>query len=215
MRTGDFYFLEMNTRLQVEHPVTEMVTGLDLVRLQIEIAAGHRLALGQDEVEWRGSAIECRVYAEDPENQFFPSAGKITQYGEPGGPGVRVDSGVYAGWNVPLDYDPMLAKLIAWAGTRDHAAARLRRALSEYQVLGVRTNLAFFEALAGDAEFLAGDLDTGFLPRYFERRSKPGTPPDYETIAREVMAAARKNRTVKPVVAGSRWRDFGRAAFLR
>lgn len=211
----NFYFLEMNTRLQVEHPVTEMVTGLDLVRLQIEIAAGGRLAPRQEDVEWRGSAIECRVYAEDPENQFFPSAGKITQYAEPGGPGVRVDTGVYAGWDVPLDYDPMLAKLIAWAGTRDHAAARLRRALGEYQVMGVRTNLAFFEALAGDAEFLAGDLDTGFLPRYFERRSLPGTPAEYEAIAREAIGAAKKSRALKPAAAGGRWRDLGRAERLR
>ncbi len=202
-----FYFLEMNTRLQVEHPVTEMVTGLDLVRLQIEIASGAPLRIQQEQVEWRGSAIECRMYAEDPENQFFPSAGKITQYAEPAGPGVRVDSGVYAGWTVPLEYDPMLAKLVAWAGTRDHAAARLRRALGEYHVLGIKTNIAFFEELLSDPEFLAGKLDTGFLPRYFERRAAPIAKASDEVIAREVLAVASKARTVPPVAKASRWRN--------
>ncbi len=153
---GKFYFLEMNTRLQVEHPVTEMVTGLDLVRMQVEIAGGAKLALRQEQVEWRGSAIECRVYAEDPDQQFFPSPGRITQYAEPAGPGVRVDSGVFAGWTVPLDYDPMLAKLAAWAGTREQAAARLRRALGEYQVLGIKTNIGFFEELMGDSAVSRG-----------------------------------------------------------
>ena len=211
----NFYFLEMNTRLQVEHPVTEMVAGVDLVRLQIEIARGARLGLRQEDVEWRGSAIECRVYAEDPENQFFPSAGKIAHYAEPAGPGVRVDSGVYAGWTVPLEYDPMLAKLIAWAATREHAAARLRRALSEYHVMGIRTNIAFFGELLRDREFLAGQLDTGFLPRYFERRVQPAADMEGEAIAREVLAKQAAARAVKPAARESQWRDRGRAEFLR
>ena len=211
----NFYFLEMNTRLQVEHPVTEMVAGVDLVRLQIEIARGARLGLRQEDVEWRGSAIECRVYAEDPENQFFPSAGKIAHYAEPAGPGVRVDSGVYAGWTVPLEYDPMLAKLIAWADTREHAAARLRRALSEYHVMGIRTNIAFFGELLRDREFLAGQLDTGFLPRYFERRVQPLADMEVEAIAREVLAKQAAARAVKPAARESQWRDRGRAEFLR
>jgi acetyl-CoA carboxylase biotin carboxylase subunit len=206
---GKFYFLEMNTRLQVEHPVTEMVTGLDLVRMQVEIAGGAKLALRQDQVEWRGSAIECRVYAEDPDQQFFPSPGRITQYAEPAGPGVRVDSGVFAGWTVPLDYDPMLAKLAVWAGTREQAAARLRRALSEYQVLGIKTNIGFFEELMGDAEFLAGELDTGFLERYFARRVERSVSDADRALAAEAWKRARKRpqSAAQPV---SNWKLAGR-----
>ncbi len=133
---GDFYFLEMNTRLQVEHPVTEYVTGVDLVRWQIHIAAGEPLTLKQQDIRWSGSAIECRVYAEDPENNFLPSPGEITRYTEPGGPGVRVDGGVYAGWTVPLEYDPLLAKLCVWSDTRSSATDRMRRALAEYRIAG-------------------------------------------------------------------------------
>ena len=145
--SGNFYFLEMNTRLQVEHPVTELVTGLDLVRLQIEIAAGARLPFhaGRNRA---GAArrIECRIYAEDPANNFFPSPGRITQLAEPSGPGVRLDSGIYPGWTVPLDYDPMLAKLIVWADTREHAIERMLRALGEYHIGGIRTNISLFRA---------------------------------------------------------------------
>jgi acetyl-CoA carboxylase biotin carboxylase subunit len=165
----NFYFLEMNTRLQVEHPVTELVTGLDLVRWQINVASGGKLPLTQQQVEWRGAAIECRVYAEDPDNHFFPSPGRIERLSEPAGPGVRIDSGVYAGWNVPLDYDPMLAKLAVWAGSREDAIPRMRRAIGEYRVSGIRTNLAFFERIFSDSEFAAGLLDTGFLDRFFTR----------------------------------------------
>src|SRR6266850_5271222 len=124
-----FYFLEMNTRLQVEHPVTEMVTGLDLVKLQIAIAAGEELPLRQEDVVMRGSAIECRIYAEDPDNNFFPSPGKIVRLRKPSGPGVRDDGGVYEGWTVPIEYDPLISKLATWAPTRDEAIAQMRRAL--------------------------------------------------------------------------------------
>src|SRR5579872_1311977 len=127
--SGNFYFLEMNTRLQVEHPVTELVTGLDLVQWQIRIANGEKLPFGQEDVELRGHAIECRIYAEDPENNFFPSPGKLTRLLTPSGPGIREDSGVYEGWSVPLDYDPMLSKLVAWAPDRAQAIARMQRAL--------------------------------------------------------------------------------------
>ena len=209
----NFYFLEMNTRLQVEHPVTEMVTGLDLVRLQIEIAAGARLPIGQEQVEWRGSAIECRVYAEDPENGFFPSPGRIAQYAEPSGPGVRIDSGVYAGWTVPLDYDPMLAKLACWAGTRRHAAARLGRALSECAVVGIKSNIAFLAVLMKDEEFLAGELDTAFLERYFERRQSINDP--HEAIVSEVLKLARKPLALETRASESRWKTMGRAESLR
>ena len=162
---GNFYFLEMNTRLQVEHPVTELVTGLDLVQLQIRIAAGERLPFKQDDIELRGHAMECRIYAEDPANNYFPSPGKITALSEPSGPGVRVDSGVYEGWNVPLDYDPLLAKLIAYGETREQAMARLRRALDEYLVGGVKTNLGLFRKILANPDFVAGRIDTGLLAR--------------------------------------------------
>src|ERR1019366_3097908 len=152
-QSGQFYFLEMNTRLQVEHPVTELVTGLDLVRLQIEIAAGGRLPLTQQQVSWRGSAIECRIYAEDPYNDFLPYPGKITRLSRPLGPGIRVDGCIYPGWTVPMEYDPLLAKLAVWADTRDHATARMIRALREYDVGGIHTNLAFFRQILEDPEF--------------------------------------------------------------
>src|SRR5277367_7203022 len=165
-----FYFLEMNTRLQVEHPVTELVTGLDLVRLQVEIAAGGRLPFTQQNVQWKGAAIECRIYAEDPDNQFFPSPGKITSLSEPSGPGVRLDSGVYSGWNVPIDYDPLLAKLAVWAGTRESAIARMLRALREYDVAGIHTNITFFRQILEDEEFRAGRLHTQFVEEFLDRR---------------------------------------------
>src|SRR5690349_12206655 len=148
-----FYFLEMNTRLQVEHPVTELVTGLDLVRLQLQIAAGEKMALRQEDIGWRGSAIECRVYAEDPYNNFFPSPGRITRLTRPSGPGIRLDGCVYDGWTVPIDYDPMLSKLAVWAATRDEAIARMLRALGEYDVGGIRTNIGFFRRILDDEAF--------------------------------------------------------------
>jgi acetyl-CoA carboxylase biotin carboxylase subunit len=160
---GKFYFLEMNTRLQVEHPVTEMVTGLDLVHWQLRIAAGEKLTLKQEDVSWRGSAIECRIYAEDPANNFFPSPGRIAQYTEPSGPGVRIDGGVYSGWNVPLDYDPLLAKLVTWAETRESAIKRMQRAISEYHILGITTNIALFSHIMADPMFREGKLHTGYL----------------------------------------------------
>jgi acetyl-CoA carboxylase biotin carboxylase subunit len=161
----NFYFLEMNTRLQVEHPVTELVTGLDLVHLQIRIAQGEPLPVSQQDVEFRGHAIECRVYAEDPDNGFFPCPGRITRLLQPGGPGIREDSGIYEGWVVPMDYDPMLSKLIAYAPTRELAIARLLRALDEYVIGGIRTNLGFFRRILSDEAFRSGRIDTGYLDR--------------------------------------------------
>ena len=163
---GKFYFLEMNTRLQVEHPVTELVTGLDLVQLQIRIAAGEPLPFRQEEVQLRGHAIECRVYAEDPDNNYFPSPGKITSLAEPSGPGIRLDSGIYTGWNVPMDYDPLLAKLVVHGESREQAVGRLQRALDEYFVGGIKTNLSLFRHILQDAEFRAGNVNTGFLARF-------------------------------------------------
>src|SRR5262249_47220950 len=163
--TREFYFLEMNTRLQVEHPVTELVTGFDLVREQINVAAGHELSFRQNDVRWSGHAIECRVYAEDPENNFFPSPGKISFLRVPTGPGIRDDSGVTQGDEVSIFYDPMISKLAAWGHTRAEAIDRLRRALDEYAVGGIKTTLPFFREIVRDEEFIAGQLDTGFIPR--------------------------------------------------
>ena len=163
--SGNFYFLEMNTRLQVEHPVTEMVAGLDLVEAQIRIAAGEPLPWLQSDLRFRGHAFECRIYAEDPENDFFPSPGPITRLRVPSGPGLREDSGIYEGWTVPIEYDPLLSKLIAWGETRAQAAARMRRALAEYELEGPRHNLAFFRRIFAEPEFLAGRYDTGYITR--------------------------------------------------
>jgi acetyl-CoA carboxylase biotin carboxylase subunit len=165
----NFYFLEMNTRLQVEHPVTELVTGLDLVHLQIRIAAGERLPFTQEDVRIRGHAVECRIYAEDPDNNYFPSPGKITLLLTPSGPGIRRDSGVYEGWNVPIDYDPLLAKLIGYGTDREQAISRLTRALDEYFVGGIKTNVSLFRRILRDPEFRAAKLDTGFLDRMLKR----------------------------------------------
>jgi acetyl-CoA carboxylase biotin carboxylase subunit len=171
----NFYFLEMNTRLQVEHPVTELVTGLDLVHLQMRIACGEKLPFRQEDVGLRGHAIECRIYAEDPANNFFPSPGKITKLLRPSGPGVREDSGVYQGWTVPLDYDPMLSKLIVYAPDRATAIARMRRALDEYFVGGIKTNLPLFRRILEHPDFVAGRIDTGFLDRLLAAEAAPAS----------------------------------------
>jgi len=217
-QTGNFYFLEMNTRLQVEHPVTELVTGLDLVRLQIEIAKGGRLPLTQDEVQLRGAAIECRIYAEDPVNNFFPSPGKIEYLAEPSGPGVRVDSGVYQGFNVPLDYDPMLAKLIVWHDTREHAIHRMLRALGEYRIGGIESNIKLFRTILNDADFRAGNLDTAYLDRLLKDHPIVAETPPKELAPLAAQAILRALKpTIKPdtVTAPSRWLAAGRADLLR
>ncbi len=214
---GEFYFLEMNTRLQVEHPVTELVTGVDLVHWQLRIAAGERLTLQQNEVRFNGAAIECRVYAEDPDNGFFPSPGRITYLAEPSGPGVRLDSGVYPGWTVPLDYDPMLAKLAVWAATRETATARALRALQEYSVGGIETNLKLFPGILNDAAFRAGDLHTGFLDQYFARAVPPARlDAEMTAIAAQIAIAARKTAPAPASQQSeSAWRRAGRSEMLR
>jgi acetyl-CoA carboxylase biotin carboxylase subunit len=161
----NFYFLEMNTRLQVEHPVTELITGLDLVHLQIRIAAGEKLSFAQEDVRIRGHAIECRIYAEDPDNDYFPSPGTITLLLAPSGPGIRRDSGMYEGWTVPIEYDPLLAKLIGYGTDRPQAISRLVRALNEYFVGGIKTNISLFRRILSDRDFQAGRVDTGYLDR--------------------------------------------------
>ena len=161
-----FYFLEMNTRLQVEHPVTELVTGIDLVREQINVAFGKPLSFFQEDIKLTGHAIECRVYAEDPAANFMPSPGKITQLRIPQGPGVRDDNGVYEGAEVSIYYDPMISKLAVHGCDRKQAIDRMHRALMEYSVGGIKTTLPFFREIVNDPEFIAGNLDTAFINRF-------------------------------------------------
>ena len=213
-RDANFYFLEVNTRLQVEHPVTELATGLDLVEWQLRIAAGERLTLRQEDITWRGSAIECRIYAEDPDHDFMPAPGNIVHLSEPSGPGIRLDSGIFEGWNVPLEYDPLLAKLAAWGPTRETAIRRLDRALSEYVLTGVRNNIAFFREVLADAEFREGRLSTSFLERYFKRRKKTEADPEAEAAAALVLALSSTGSSSAPREV-SRWLASGREDILR
>ncbi|MBL8103589.1 MAG: acetyl-CoA carboxylase biotin carboxylase subunit [Anaerolineales bacterium] len=163
----NFYFLEMNTRLQVEHPITEMVTGVDIVAEQIRIARGRQLSYTQEQIQMKGHAIECRVNAEDPFNGFMPSTGRITHSILPTGPGVRVDTGVYLGFEITPFYDPMIAKLIVWGETRAQAILRMRRALEEYRIVGVRTNIPFHQTLMDSHRFMGGQFDTRFVEERF------------------------------------------------
>jgi acetyl-CoA carboxylase biotin carboxylase subunit len=164
----NFYFLEMNTRLQVEHPVTEMVTGVDIVREQIRIARGRRLRYSQDQIQLNGWALECRINAEDPHNSFRPSTGQLTSVIPPSGPGVRVDTGVYAGFTITPYYDSLISKLICWGETRGEAILRMRRALEEFRILGVRTNIPFHQQLLDSHRFIAGQFDTRFVEERFQ-----------------------------------------------
>jgi acetyl-CoA carboxylase biotin carboxylase subunit len=184
-----FYFLEMNTRLQVEHPVTELVTGIDLVREQIRVADGEPLSFTQNDVHLRGHAIECRIYAEDPSENFLPSPGAISRLRIPQGPGVRDDGGVYEGAEVSIYYDPMISKFAVHGRTRVEAIERMRRALIEYEISGVRTTLPFFREVMNDEEFAAGKIDTGFIERFFERK-KVENEPDKEGKDLAIIAAA-------------------------
>jgi len=163
---GEYYFLEMNTRIQVEHPITEAVTGIDLVKEQIKIAAGREVCCSQSDISVRGHAIECRINAEDPLNDFAPNPGKITGYRSPGGNGVRVDSGVYNNYTIPPYYDSMISKLIVWGRTRNEAIARMRRALSEYIILGVKTTIPFHKSMMANQQFRAANLHTHFVDQY-------------------------------------------------
>lgn len=225
-QTREFYFLEMNTRLQVEHPVTELVTGIDLVREQITVAAGAPLSFRQEDVQWNGHAIECRVYAEDPENNFFPSPGRITALQTPSGPGIRDDSGVETNSEVSIFYDSLISKLAAWGRTRSEAIDRLRRALDEYHVTGIKTTLPFFRQIVRDAEFIAGQLDTGFIAKFQERLKQRdetgGSRTEVEDIA--LIAAAYHYAKLQKQAslnhdsgeqALNRWKMSGRAAAIK
>ena len=161
----NFYFLEMNTRLQVEHPVTELITGIDIVKEQFKIASGGKLSLRQDDVKINGTAIECRISAEDPENNFAPSTGKIIELSEPGGPGIRVESGIFEGFEVPVYYDPLIAKLLVWAPTRHESIARMKRALREYRIRGIKTSIPFHLLVMDNSGFIDGNYDTTFIDK--------------------------------------------------
>lgn len=163
---GRYYFIEMNTRIQVEHPITEMITGIDLIKEQILVASGESLAVTQKDVEIRGWALECRINAEDPANDFMPCPGIITKYVPPGGPGIRVDSAAFQGWNIPHYYDSMLGKLITWGQDREEAVARMARALDEFIIEGVKTTIPFHKIVLKNKHFLRGDIDTGFIEKH-------------------------------------------------
>ena len=221
---GSFYFMEMNTRLQVEHPVTEMVYGVDLVKAMIEIASGAKLAFTQDRISARGHAIECRIIAEDPARGFMPAPGTIRALRAPSGPGVRYDGGIYGGFTVPVDYDPMLAKLITWGGDRNEAAARMTRALDELRVDGVKTSIAFHRRVMAHPAFLAGDLHTGFLDEHPELTSPQCPPPWLAEIAVLSAAVAHFRRAEQQSVrsldvaapgASSDWRRVARGGWRR
>lgn len=211
-----FYFLEMNTRLQVEHPVTELVTGIDLVREQICVAWGEKLSFTQEDVQLRGHAIECRVYAEDPENNFLPSPGKITRLRVPQGNGVRDDGGIYEGSEISIYYDPMISKLAVYGRDRAEAIGRLKRALQEYEVGGIKTTLPFFREVVDDAEFIEGNLDTGFISRWKERREK-AEPAEIEKDLAIIAAALNQTQNemsakVVQTETKSQWAISGRMA---
>jgi len=181
----NFYFLEMNTRLQVEHPVTELITGIDLVKEQIKIARGEAISFKQEDLKIRGHAVELRVYVEDPANNFLPDIGTLQTYITPKGPGVRVDDGFEQGMEIPIYYDPMISKLCAYGRTRDEAIQRMLRALQEYTVEGIVTNIPFHRWALKHPRFVAGDIDTGFIPQEFE-----GVPFDEDHLHQEVILAA-------------------------
>jgi acetyl-CoA carboxylase biotin carboxylase subunit len=217
-----FYFLEMNTRLQVEHPVTELVTGVDLVREQIRVAWGEKLSFTQDDIVIKGHAIECRVYAEDPDTNFMPSPGTITRLRVPQGPGVRDDGGVYEGAEVSIYYDPMISKFAVYGKDRGKAIDRMRRALMEYEIGGIKTTLAFFREVMMDEEFIDGKLDTGFITRFNERK-KPvvldETTRDMAIIG-AALAYSQKTNGRSPVqnddaARPSKWAMSGREALMQ
>ncbi|MGD9902473.1 MAG: acetyl/propionyl/methylcrotonyl-CoA carboxylase subunit alpha [Vicinamibacterales bacterium] len=220
---GAFYFLEMNTRLQVEHPITEMVTGVDLVQWQIRIARGERLTLDAAALlAPRGHAVECRVYAEDPDNGFLPSPGRIVRLRVPQGPGVRDDSGATEGLDVPIYYDPLVSKLVTWGDDRPHALARMRRALAEYEVVGIRTTIPFFEWVLDDDDFRAGRFDTTFIDRKLsERKGAPfrtisADDEELAAVAAALHAVLRAAPAAAPPAAPpSRWRQQALAEGVR
>jgi acetyl-CoA carboxylase, biotin carboxylase subunit len=212
-----FYFLEMNTRLQVEHPVTEMVWGVDLVKEQLRVARGETLSLRQEELKPSGHAIECRIYAEDPARKFAPSPGVIRYLNLPQGPGVRNENGVYTGYKVPVSYDPMLSKLVCHAPTRAEAIARMRRALVEYRVDGIETTIPFFRFIMDHADFRAAKFDTGFIDRVLPQLSLEAADghADAAIAAAAIMVFEEAQRIQLPDEKESAWKRTGRLESLR
>jgi acetyl-CoA carboxylase biotin carboxylase subunit len=210
---GQFYFLEMNTRLQVEHPVTELVTATDLVHWQVETAFGAALSVRQQDIRWNGAAMQCRLYAEDPANEFFPSPGRIERLRMPSGPGIRLDNGVYEGWTVPIDYDPLLAKLCVWAADRPQAIQRMQRALWETEILGIANNVAFFRALLDDEQFRSGNLHTGFLREF--RFAGDTNLTEAERAAAQAVAAALEPSRAPAEPPRSQWGQRGLRELMR
>ena len=211
----NFYFLELNTRLQVEHPVTEWITGLDLVKWQIQVARGEKLPMTQEEIPLNGWAIECRVYAEDPDKNFMPSPGRITYLRTPSGRNVRDDGGVYEGAEVPMFYDPMISKLSTWGPTRIEAVERMRAALGEYRIGGIRHNIAFHEALMEHEPFRTGALHTGMLDEPFWK--KKGQGPDLKFAVAAALLhelETEHRRAAQPAAASDgkpdAWKQWGR-----
>lgn len=199
---GNYYFMEMNTRLQVEHTITELVTGIDLVRQQIVVAAGCPLEYAQEDISIRGHAIECRINAEDPLNNFAADPGKITRYRSPGGPGIRLDSGIHAGYTIPPHYDSMIAKLCAWGMNRDLAIARMRRAIYEYVILGVKTTLPLHHAVMHNPEFIAGNTHTHFLQEEHISKTLKRYIQEDETRMTQLATPLRNDRKIAAISAG-------------
>jgi acetyl/propionyl-CoA carboxylase alpha subunit len=195
-----FYFLEMNTRVQVEHPITELVTGLDIVQEQLRIARGRKLRYKQEDVEIRGWAIECRINAEDPYNDFLPSTGTITTIRLPTGPGVRVDTGVYPGYEVTAHYDPLISKLICYGETRGEAILRMRRALEEYRIMGVKTNIPFHQHMMDSHRFLSGQFDTKFVEDRFSMSDREAVD-SLEAAILATLVAHRQDLQASQIVA--------------
>lgn len=216
----EFYFLEMNTRLQVEHPVTEMVWGVDLVKEQLRVARGERLEIRQSDLAPKGHAIECRIYAEDPSRNFAPSPGLIRYINLPQGPGVRNENGVYAGYTVPVHYDPMLSKLVCHAADRGEAIGRMRRALTEYRVEGIDTTIPFFTFIMNHPDFVAARFDTGFIDSLLGHADFARGPADEATVdaaitAAAIMAFEDSQRVQIPTDRDSPWKRAGRAEGVR
>jgi len=214
----DFYFLEMNTRLQVEHPVTEMVTGVDIVKQMLRIAAGRKLRLQQEDIEWNGHAIECRINAEDPFGGFLPSIGRVTSLLEPSGPGVRVDSALYEGYEVTLYYDPLLAKLIVRGENRPDAILRMRRALDEYRIAGIKTSIPLHQRLMDMTQFISAAYDTSYLETHFRMDHEEGTGLDQiAAITATLLAHQHRSDAINRLApAGpSVWKAFGRRVGMR
>ncbi len=212
----NYYFLEMNTRLQVEHPITEMTSGIDLVKEQIKIAAGEKLEIKQDDVKQFGHSIECRVYAEDPENNFMPSPGKVLYIKQPSGSGVRVDGYVYTGFTIPMSYDPMIAKLIVWGQDRNEAIERMKRALLEYRILGLKHNIPYLYSIIKHPKFLEGKYDTRFIQLYGEELKIQKTENTEKLDAAAIAVyldyynKAKNNVPKEQYNANSNWKNAGR-----